>query len=128
MLEGLELEALSEIGRPAIPYLLKSIENARRTAIVAICGRPIFLHCSVMIGSTWDLELEDYEDDQTIAAKQIEFDADDKWELEKKAYEIRRAGLRVLEEIDDESVVPFLEEILRIEEKEPDHNHLTDHR
>ncbi len=39
---GIELEALRKIGSPAVPGLIKSIENARINASRAIFERPIY--------------------------------------------------------------------------------------
>ena len=57
-----------------------------------------------------DEEAEAEGDAQTV------LDPEEKWEIEKKAFAIKRKALQVLGDIGDETALPFLESLLKAEE------------
>ena len=98
-----EMQALINIGVPAVPFLIKSIENANATAREfepVFFGYEIPIDWKEIIGEQSDthqdnLELDE-EDDET--AKQI-------------ALEIKAKAIKVLGEIGNQSALPFLESL-----------------
>jgi HEAT repeat protein len=105
---GLELDALSKIGSPAVPSLIKSIENARVNAIAALSEQPIGFHVCLLADSEDDLE--DGEDDEWDPVRDgSALDPELERIVEVNRERIVERALRVLARIGDESALPFLE-------------------
>ncbi|MFY9608377.1 MAG: hypothetical protein WAU45_07145 [Blastocatellia bacterium] len=104
---GFELDALIKIGSPAVPSLIKSIENARLSAIAALSEQPIGFHVCLSADSEDDFEGEDDEWDPTQDRSAL--DPESEQIVEDKSERIVERALRVLAKIGDESVLPFLE-------------------
>jgi HEAT repeat protein len=105
---GLELDALSKIGSPAVPSLIKSIENARVSAVAALSEQPIGFHVCLLADSEDDLE--DGEDDEWDPVRDgSALDTELERIVEVNRERIVERALRVLARIGDESALPFLE-------------------
>lgn len=109
---GLELDALIEIGSPAVPSLIKSIENARASAIAALSEQPIGFH--VCLSADSEDDSEDVEDDEWDPAQDgSALDPELERIVEGRSERMVERALRVLAEIGDESALPFLEALTK---------------
>lgn len=110
---GIEMEALFKIGSPAVPNLIRSIENANRTASTAIFQRPITLGFSFMIGAEDDEENSKDDEEAKGPDDEMALDPDEKAEIERKALRIKNKAIRVLGEIGDKNALPYLESLTK---------------
>jgi HEAT repeat protein len=108
---GFEFEALSKIGSPAVPSLIKSIENARVTAIAILSEEPIGFY--FLSGDSED-DSEDVDDDESDPARDGNaLDPELEQIVEDRTTRIIERALEVLAEIGDESALPFLEALIK---------------
>ena len=110
---GVELEALRKIGLPAVPSLIKSIEDAHVNA--ARLQPPIIFGYVISFGSEDDLDNTEDEDWEDERDGQPMLDPETKREIETKTFRIKRKAIRVLGEIGDKSVLPFLQSLAKTE-------------
>jgi len=113
---GIELEALTKIGAPAVSSLISSIENANATATAVVDKRALTFGYIISCDTE---DLEDTEDEELGEQNsQSVLDAAEKWEIDMKAMSIKRKALRVLGDIGNKDALPFLEEMLKRESTE----------
>lgn len=110
---GIELEALRKIGSPALPSLIRSIENARTNASAAMFEEPIAFDVSILIDLRPDTENEEDEEWDAGGDEEGALDPESEWEIEIRTRTIREKALRLLGEIGDESALPFLESLIK---------------
>jgi hypothetical protein len=103
---GLEMEALSNIGAPAVPFLIKSIENAN---ISATRYEP------VLFGYEIELHLEDSVDGESAKPQDsLALDDEDFAALtDRTASRIKGKAINVLGEIGDNNALSYLQNLAR---------------
>jgi len=113
---GSELEALSNIGSPALGSLYSVIEKARIKAVKAHFRRPI------IFGFVISLSREEDDDDHTDDPEELEsiynnipLDAEDKFEIERIAFRIKQKAIMVIGKIGDKQALSFLEPLIESE-------------
>jgi hypothetical protein len=106
-----ELRALAKIGSPAVPFLVNSISTAEVTAVRVIRQRPISFGYILSPDSD---DLIDYDDDEEEANSHA-LDSEEEWEVGRRTRMIKEAALKLLMEIGDKSVLPFLKTLAAAE-------------
>lgn len=107
---AIEAQALLQIGAPAVPFLIKALDEAKTTAIK---GEDIYLGCVIHCDSITNLR--DDEDNLTIRSEQHsgeEDDDDDYDDINTRFYKIQRRAIRVLGDIGDPKALPFLRSLV----------------
>jgi hypothetical protein len=118
---GIELEALTKIGAPAVPSLIGSIESASVTAAAIIDQKAITFGYAISCNS--DDLVEDTEDEEARARdRQSAPDAVERSAINMKAMSIKQKALQVLGDIGDKSALPFLENLAKRESTEKSTN------
>jgi HEAT repeat protein len=105
---GIEMDALCRIGAPAVPFLIKSIENAKISAAEA---EPVYFGFSIEIDSEGKADGEASDQQGQSALDDPDFEQG----IEQIALSIKRKALDVLGEIGDKEALPFLENLTQKE-------------
>jgi hypothetical protein len=108
---GIELEALCKIGSPAVPSVIRAIENARMNAKKAFFRRSITFGFVISFGPEDDLEDTHDNIEADGLYNDMVLDTDEEIEVERKAFRIKQKAIRVLGEIGDNGALPFLERL-----------------
>lgn len=107
---GMEVDALCRIGAPAVPFLIKSIENAR---VSAREWDP------VRLGFYVEIDMGDAAGDEAVDqldASELDDPDFEQEQVKWVAGEIKRKAITALAEIGDKEALPFLESLSKAEE------------